>query len=224
MKIAFYIFETIVLLILAVINALVLYGLVHHICFTNDAGTVMAKLSLYKWAALGASVYTILHIFIHKNIKWLETFSHEMTHVVVSLLFLRDIRAMNVRSEGGGEAITAGKAFASAPISLAPYCLPLFTYILLFLRPLISEEPTPMMIFDTLIGLSIGFHAHCFASQTRPYQTDITRYGIFSVFYILTFLLFNANTIIVSFWQHQNVFTAFWYVIKQNFTTFLSFL
>lgn len=180
----------------------------------------VATWRVYRWAALGAVAYTVFHFFVRRNIRWLETASHELTHVAVSMLFLREVREMNVSDTGNGLAVTAGKSFANVPVSLAPYCLPLFAYLLLALRPLIRPDGSALMIYDILVGLVIAFHVHCFTLQTGRYQPDINSYPLpFSFAYIFTFLFFNANVFLLAFQPGENVFTALWHTMKAMFLT-----
>ena len=85
-------------------------------------------------------------------------------------------------------------------------------YFFLFFRPLIKSEG--LWIYDIMVGMTIAFHAICFKTQTGSHQPDIRRYPLaFSYLFIITALLFNINTILVSFWSSKNVFSAFWYSI-----------
>lgn len=81
------------------------------------------------------------------------------------------------------------------------------------LRPLIS---TPgLWIYDILLGLTLAFHLVYIAHDTRNYQTDINQYPFFfSYSFIAAALLFNINSILVSFWSSKNIFSAWWYCLK----------
>lgn len=181
---------------------------------------------LPSMAALGgAGAYIVVRLVVHKNIRWLEAFAHEMTHVAVALVFLRDIRELNVKSSGTGHAVTAGNRRGDAAITLAPYCLPLFTYILLALRPLISRDGTSLTIFDALAGLTLGLHLCCFAMQTRLYQTDLRRFPLpFSLLYIVTFLLFNLSVTFTCFHADASLPAALWAVVKDAYQTLIAYL
>lgn len=207
---------TLLLLPLLVLFALVLY---------DTAAQALSDYMLYRWLALGVALYTVARLFVRKNIAWVECFAHEMTHIVVAALFLRDIREMNVTGRGTGRAVTAGTSLATIPLTLAPYCLPLFTYLMLALRPLISSDANSEMVYDTLTGLTLGLHLHVFALQTRTYQTDITRFPLpFSFVYILTFLAFNLSTVLYAFQPGENIFTALWHVVKAAALTLIHYI
>jgi NHS family xanthosine MFS transporter len=72
---------------------------------------------------------------------------------------------------------SGGLRFGTVFISLAPYCLPLFTYPLLFLRELGATNS--LYIFDIMIGVVTAFHIGCFRRQIGLHQTDITGVGVF---------------------------------------------
>lgn len=172
----------------------------------------MGNLEMYEWTAVGIVAFLLLKGLLRRNLEWMETFSHELTHTVVSLLTLRKVHQFKA-GERTGEVTTSGGGLSEVFVSLAPYCLPIFTYLLLFIRPLVAKDG--LWIFDILIGLTIAFHAVCFVTQTGNHQTDIKKYPLaFSYAYIAAALLFNINTMLVSYWSSKNVFSAWWYCIN----------
>lgn len=171
--------------------------------------TALGNLELYQWTAAGIVVYLLVKGFFRHNLKWLEVFSHELTHTVVSLMMLRRVHAFHA-SDQGGEVSTSGRSFTQTFVTLAPYCLPIFTYFFLFFRPLIKADG--LWIYDIFVGVTIAFHAVCFKTQTGNHQPDIQRFPLlFAYLYIITALLFNINTILVSYWSSKNIFTALVY-------------
>lgn len=168
------------------------------------------NLEMYKWTGVGIVAFVILSRLFNRNLKWFATFSHELTHAIVSLLLFRKIHSFSA-GMGTGEIYTSGNERTLVFVDLAPYCLPVFTYLLLAIRMMLAKDM--LMYYDILIGLSIGFHFYCFRTQTGSYQTDINKHPLFfSYLYISTFLLFNFTVILISYWHSKNVFTAFWYV------------
>jgi hypothetical protein len=151
--------------------------------------------AIFKWLALGILAYFILRFVFKKNETWLQTQTHEWTHVFVALLFGHKIH-YSYAQEGSGEMSHSGR-FGSIFILLAPYCLPIFTYFFLFLRLLSAHEQ--LFIFDIIIGFTLAFHLVCFKKQTGFHQTDIIRTGKFiSVLFIASFLLFNLTIVLLS--------------------------
>lgn len=179
------------------------------ILFMSPNASVLRQLELYKWAGVGFGAFVIARGMLQKNIGWFETFSHELTHIVVALLFFRKVHSFRAE-EGGGVVYTSGKKSSMiVPMALAPYCLPIYTYLLLAIRSLIVSDA--LWIFDILIGISISFHTLCFYHQTGNHQTDINQYPLpFSYLYIYAARLLNVCIIAVSFFPKYNVFTSLW--------------
>lgn len=179
------------------------------ILFLNKDISILNQLSLFKWAACGAVAYIIFKRFASKNITFFETFSHEFTHIAVALLFFRKVHSFNA-NDGDGVVSTSGKnSFGIIPLTLAPYCLPIFTYLLLCVRCLIGADG--LWIFDIFVGFSLAFHLYCFSHQTGNHQSDITQFPLyFSYLYIATMLIINLCVITVAFFPTYNVFTSFW--------------
>ena len=88
----------------------------------------------------------------------------------------------------------SGGWYGYIPITLAPYCVPLFTLVLLPWR-FTTGNPYYLAAIDILIGFSYAFHVCCWIRQTRLHQTDITGPGtvrsilVIAIFHILNFCL-----------------------------------
>ena len=206
MKKSTYIISMILLGVLLLLTILYAVKIIGIILFPDRIG-VLRQLSIYQWVGVGIAVFAVIHSVVKKNMTWLETFSHELTHIVVALLFFRRVHSFHAE-EGSGVVYTSGKhEFALAPMALAPYCLPIFTYLLLSIRCLMDFHG--MWIYDVLIGMTICFHFFCFKNQTGNYQTDINQYPLsFSYLYIVTALLINFCVIWVAFFPQYNVYTS----------------
>ena len=194
-----------ILLLLTVPYALKILGI---ILFPKHI-TIIRQLAIYQWAGVGIVAFAVLHAVVKKNMTWLETFSHELTHIIVAFLFLRRVHSFHAE-EGSGVVYTSGEhQYGLAPMALAPYCLPIFTYLLLSIRCLMDFHG--MWIYDILIGMTICFHFLCFKNQTGKHQPDINQYPLsFSYLYIVTALLINFCIIWVAFFPKYNVYTSFW--------------
>jgi hypothetical protein len=150
--------------------------------------------------------------FFRKNEKFMQTFSHELTHTIVGLMFGRKIHSFRATAGEGGEMCHSGGRFGGIFISLAPYCLPLFTYVFLLLR--IIGAWKLLLWFDVFVGFTLAFHIVCFATQTRNYQTDISSRGYLkSYLFIVLFWLFNATVILLS--VRKGIVNAVTYLFPQ---------
>lgn len=153
----------------------------------------------YRWFLAGAGGYLVLHFFriFNRNEEWMQTFSHELSHTVVGMMFFRRIHSFSATA-GEGEIVHSGRIrFGQIFISLAPYCLPIFTYALLFLRLLGAKES--LYVFDIMIGFTFAFHLICFWRQTGNHQTDIRSIGYLrSYLFLIWAWAFNATIILLA--------------------------
>ncbi len=152
----------------------------------------------YLWFGAGALLYLGLRQlrFFKKNESWMQVFSHELSHTAVSLMFLHKIDSFTADSRRG-KVSYRGSNVGDLFISLAPYCLPLLTYVLLLLRLLSTQES--MYIYDMLIGFTASFYICCFIAQTGTHQSDISDQGTVRAFmFIVAAWLFNATIVLIS--------------------------
>jgi hypothetical protein len=167
------------------------------------------------WFFIGIGSYFILRLIpqLKKNEEWLQTFSHELSHTIVGLLFFQRIHSFQA-GEKSGAVYHSGHRFGETFISLAPYYLPIFTFAFLLLR--IIGAWKSLYIFDIFIGFTLAFHCLCFAKQTRSYQTDISSVGYVKAYlFIACALLFNLTIILLSIRKgivNANIylFTNYW--------------
>lgn len=184
--------------------------------FLPSAKWFFGHLPRYQYVGIGMLVYWgifFLKVF-QKNLEWLRTFSHELSHTIVGMLFLRKIHSFNA-GEGSGEMVhSGGLRFGDIFISLAPYCLPIFTWMLLLLRELSAARS--IYIFDILIGITIAFHIDCFRTQIGNYQTDIKNQGYTrSYLFIIAMWFINLTIILESirrglFEGLTHTFSGYW--------------
>ena len=115
------------------------------------------------------------------NLAWMLKFTHELTHTLVALLFFRKIHefvikggdcyASSLPPKIGNKVIT----FGYVPITISPYCIPIFTFMLFPFR--FAGDGHYMVVFDALIAFTYAFHIHAFVIHTRYYQSDIKNCG-----------------------------------------------
>lgn len=159
---------------------------------------LITHLKFYMWLFIGIGSYFILRLIpqLRKNEEWLQTFSHELSHTIVGLLFFKRIHSFQA-GEKSGAVYHSGHRFGGTFISLAPYYLPIFSFAFLLLR--IIGAWKALYIFDAFIGFTLAFHCLCFAKQTRSYQTDISSVGYLKAYlFIACALLFNLTIILLS--------------------------
>lgn len=191
--------------------------------YVEAAPLIASHWKAYCWVALGIVCYWPINNFTKHNLEFVKTFTHELSHTLTAMLTGRRIHSFSAK-EKEGVVWSSGSGVSLVFTTLAPYCLPFFTYALLLIWSLIALEARPgsvaLIIVDVLIGLSIGLHASCFWEQTRPSQPDIRSYPrFFSYLYIWTFRLFNLLVILLTFLPDggqapMKLWGAFWYMLK----------
>lgn len=183
--------------------------------------TFWRQLSYYKWAAAGCIGYYYLRRWM-KNVRILEAFSHEFTHMIVALIFRRRIHSFECKSDGSGLIYTSGNnKLGYFLMTLAPYCFPVLTYLLMVIRPLLRLDG--LRIFDVFVGMTIAFHFYCFKKQTSINQPDIQEYPpMFSILFIAVTTLMNICIIWVAFLPDYPLFTSIWRMICAVWHNFIA--
>jgi hypothetical protein len=176
---------------------LITFGLFNAYCVYKAGSWAALHPKVYMWFTIGFVTYLFIKGMFRKNLKFLETFTHELTHTIVGLVFLQKIHSFQATNGEGGEIYHSGKLQNNVFIKLAPYCFPIYTFTLLIFRLWIASKS--LWIFEMLIGFTVGFHAVTIKKQIGRRQTDITSCGImFSYIFIWSFILFHAALIIWS--------------------------
>ena len=174
---------------------------------------------LYFWFGIGIITYIVLRQlpFLRKNAVFFETQTHEWLHTIVALMFGQKIHSVSA-GEGKGVMYHSGRFTRNIFISLAPYCLPIYTYTFCILR-LLSAKQT-LYVFDLLIGLTLAFHIVAFKKQTKSYQTDIREFGLLTSYvFIIAFLFFNLTIILLTI--KKGIDGAFVYQAEQYWRNLL---
>ena len=190
--------------------------------FWDAVKWMFLHLKFYLWFFIGVASLFLLRLIppVKKNESMLQTLSHELTHMIVGLLFFHKIHSIEAK-EDNGVVWHSGNTFGGTFISLAPYFLPIFTFAFLLLR--IIGAWKSLNVFDFFIGFNLAFHCICFAKQTRSYQTDIKSKGYLKSYLLIACaLLFNLTIILLSIRKgiiKSNIylFTNYWNDIVSAF-------
>ena len=177
----------------------VIYGLaaVFFLCvLIHTAWSDLRHVWLYYFFLSGAAAVFLLMLLprFRHNLRWWMKFTHELTHTLVALLFLRKISTFVVREKECYVAYSGGW-FGYVPITLSPYCVPLYTLMILPFRYAANIEF--MQIFDFLLGFTYMFHIMSFCVQFNFRQSDIINCGkVRSTFFIAFMQFFFASLVI----------------------------
>lgn len=183
--------------------------------FYSVVGYALFNIKAFQWLGYGFIGYFILHRlkFIAQNEQWLRTHSHEFTHAIVGMFLARKIHSLQA-NESNGVVYHSGGRFGDVFISIAPYCLPLLTYCILFFR--IFGDHKLYYVFDLFVGLTLAFHVSCFWRDTGFHQSDLKKHGKFkSLILIIALWLFNSAVVLLSIKcglkdAIVNIFCNFW--------------
>ena len=163
-------------------------------------------------------------------------FTHELTHTLIALLFLKKISEFVVRGRECYVNYKIGKlGVGYVPITLSPYCIPIYTIMIFPFR--FAGDAHYMIIFDALIAFTYAFHLHSFIKQTRFTQSDIENCGIMCSASFLTFTHLAVASLILAipkggvlnaltrvFWEYPMQITTnlggWWQDIMQNINFF----
>ena len=133
----------------------------------------------YMGLLAGFVAYGLFIVFMRiprmgHNLNWFMKFTHELTHTLVAVLFFAKIREFVVRDRECYVNYQTG-FIGYVPITLSPYCIPIYTFMLFPFR--FVGDSAYMVIFDFLIAFTYAFHVHAFIRQTKPTQSDIKGCG-----------------------------------------------
>jgi hypothetical protein len=135
--------------------------------------------------ALFATMLWVLRM--RHNLDWSMKFTHELTHTLVALLFGRKIYEFVVRGRECHVRYDTGKlGIGYLPITLSPYCIPIYTFMIFPFR--FAGDAHYMIIFDALIAFTYAFHIHSYIKQTRLSQSDIANSGVALSVAIISFV------------------------------------
>ncbi len=116
-----------------------------------------------------------------KNKNFYSTFEHELTHLLVGLLFFKKPAHFTVTRDSGGETGLYGGNFL---ITLAPYFLPTFAFLMLPVYLIISPEFH--LHYFILLGFVVSYHVFSTIQEFSYSQPDIIKSGkIFSTLFLV---------------------------------------
>lgn len=164
----------------------------------------------FLWVIIGGCVFPLVNKR-WKNSEMIKTLLHERAHMLVSLMTFEQVDSLYASSNEGGVVWSRHGVDSKVPpylSSLAPYCFPYVTIVLMMLRCLCNTSMLPVM--DILLGVSLGLHFTCFREQTGNHQIDISSFPLwFSYTYIVHFWLFHAALLLHCLKPDANIFLAF---------------
>ncbi|MGI9055362.1 MAG: M50 family metallopeptidase [Pyrinomonadaceae bacterium] len=147
------------------------------------------SLSDARWKAflIGAIIFLPVHFlakrFFYRLWCYLETLEHELTHLLIGLLFLKIPVGIRVSAHEGGEVRQIG--FGSTGqiwVTLAPYFFPTVSLFVLIVA--YFANPNNLTLLG-ILGWTTAFHLVSNWGQTSFRQSDLQKAGILKTLLIL---------------------------------------
>ena len=142
-----------------------------------------------RWMAFlsGALIFLpcllIAKRLFHSAWCWLETFEHEITHLLIGLLFLKIPVGFRVSAHEGGEVRQIGRGTTGQIwVTLAPYFFPTVS---LFVLIIVYFADFDTLILLGILGWTTAFHLVSNWSETSFRQPDLQKAGIVKTILIL---------------------------------------
>jgi len=163
-----------------------------------------------KFFLIGFVVFLPFWFLWLRRSQFYSTFEHEFTHLIVGLLFLKKPAFFSATERDGGVTGMYGNNFI---ITLAPYFLPTFAYLILPLYLVIDVKF--YIYFFAVLGFIIAYHIFSTWQEFGFHQTDITKTGkTFSCIFLLFANIF-VYGILLAFIIGR--FPLAWHFIKGGF-------
>jgi len=118
-------------------------------------------LSVFSWFLLGFGLYVLLYVLIFRTrLGFVETFEHEMEHIIAGKLTLRNMDSLKVTYQEGGETKFRSTGLGcNLFVALAPYFMFTVTLGLLVIQILtVQFLPGLQPIINFLIGFTLAYH------------------------------------------------------------------
>lgn len=156
---------------------------------------------------IGCSLFAGFWMIFRRFLQVVCTFEHELTHLIVGLLFLKIPKSFNVTfTQGGYVEMYGGKNFL---VTLAPYFLPTVCYLMLPLVWFLPAQSLP--IFFGILGASVAFHLLSGWQEFHFKQSDLHDAGlIFSVLFLPVANLMFFGAILALVIGGNDNFFGFW--------------
>lgn len=186
--------------------------------FGSEMLQILARVSFgsSRWLAFFAGAVVFLPcLFIAKRLfysTWcyLETLEHELTHLLIGLLFLKIPVGIRVSAHEGGEVRQIGLGTTGQTwVALAPYFFPTVSLFVLIVAYLFGVNTNYLL---ALLGWTTVFHLVSNWGETSFRQPDLHKAGILKSILILPIMnLICYGSILAFVAGGGKGFGAFWY-------------
>jgi hypothetical protein len=156
---------------------------------------------------MGFASFMAFWLVFKRFLQPLCTFEHELTHLLVGLLFFKRPKSFRVTlTQGGSVEMYGGENFL---VTLAPYFLPTVCYLLLPVAWFVPKEYLPL--FFGILGASVGFHLLSGWQEFHFGQSDLHQAGLlFSLLFLPVANLIFFGAVFVLIIGGNEKFFSFW--------------
>jgi len=185
--------------------------------FGGEALKALAKISLTdaRWLAFGAGLIVFFPcLFVARMLfssawSYLQTLEHEITHLIIGLLFLKMPVGIRVSAHEGGEVRQIGRGTTGQTwVSLAPYFFPTISIFFVVAAYFIELN---QKTFLAVLGWTTAFHLVTNWSETSFRQPDLKKAGILKTILILPVMnLISYGSILAFVAGGPKGFGGFW--------------
>ncbi len=197
--------------------------------FGGETLRILAKFSLgdARWLAFLAGLAIFFPcLFLARRLfssawSYLETLEHELTHLLVGLLFLKIPVGIRVSAHEGGEVRQIGLGSTGQTwVALAPYFFPTISIFFLIIAYFIDLSAKT---FLAVLGWTTAFHLVTNWSETSFRQPDLQKAGILKTLLILPVMnLISYGSILAFVAGGGKGFGNFWFEGFKNAFYFAS--
>jgi hypothetical protein len=118
--------------------------------------------------------------YMRRPLDYLSTLEHELTHILVGLLFFKRPLSLRVSARAGGDVVLTG---GNLWITLAPYYLPTISMLLLAIGTVLPFKYQAQLL--AALGASAIFHILSTWTELGVMQSDFKKAGILQTVLLL---------------------------------------
>lgn len=162
-------------------------------------------------------LWSVARRYFGTQMEYLATLEHELTHIVVGLLFFKRPLSLRVTAREGGEVILTG---GNMWITLAPYFLPTLSLLLLPVSFALPRSYEPALL--TIVGATVVYHLLSTWSELRVMQSDFRKAGVLQSMWLLPVAnLVSYGSVIAYVLGDFNGLSHFWRAGAKNVLTLI---
>ena len=183
-----------------------------------------ASIAATRWssfligAAMFVPLWSVARRYIRAPVEYLATLEHELTHILVGLLFFKRPLSLRVTAREGGEVVLSG---GNMWVILAPYFLPTLTVLLIPLSLVLPRSYEPALL--AILGATVAYHLLSTWSEVGVMQSDFLRAGVLQSIWLLpvaNLVIYGSITAYVI--RDFSGFSYFWRAGAANVVTLMS--